>query len=148
VSMLDWLKEYATLLWWLGLGSVVMFAGTLLLIPILIARLPADYFTKARRGRPGWGHRHPALWTTVVVLRNVVGTLVVLAGIAMLVLPGQGLLAILIGLTLIDFPGRTRLLRSLVQRRPVAAALNWIRVRAGRPPLDIPGIAHGAADPP
>jgi hypothetical protein len=146
--MLDWLREYATLLWWLGVGSALMFAGTLLLIPILIARLPADYFTKAPRAQPDWGHRHPALRTTVVVLRNVVGVVVVLAGIAMLVLPGQGLLAILVGLTLIDFPGRTRLLRSLVQKRPVALTLNWIRVRAGRPPLEIPGIVHGGADPP
>jgi hypothetical protein len=137
--MVDWLREHATLLWWLGIGSALMFVGTLLLIPILIARLPADYFTKTRRQRPEWGDRHPALWTTAVVLRNVTGALVVLAGLAMLVLPGQGLLAILVGLTLIDFPGKTGLLRALVRRRAAARALNWMRAKAGRPPLEIPG---------
>jgi hypothetical protein len=140
VSILDWLREHATLLWWLGIGSAVIFVATLLLIPILIARLPADYFTTVRRRRPEWGSRHPALWTTTVILRNVVGALVVLGGIAMLVLPGQGLLAILVGLTLIDFPGKTDLLRWLVRRRAVAGALNWIRARAGRPSLEIPGV--------
>jgi Putative transmembrane protein (PGPGW) len=149
LDILEWLREHATLLWWLGLGSAVTFAGSLLMIPVLIARLPVDYFTTSRRRPSGWGRQHPALWTSLAVLRNVVGGLVVLAGIAMLLLPGQGLLAILVGLTLIDFPGRTRLLRSLVRKRPVARALNWIRARVGRPPLEIPEtVPSGTGDRP
>jgi Putative transmembrane protein (PGPGW) len=139
VNIVDWLRDHQTVVWWLGIGSAVMFVGTLALIPLLIGRLPTDYFTKVPRHPPQWGHRHPAVWTAVAILRNLTGALVVLAGIAMLLLPGQGLLAILVGLTLIDFPGKRRLVRSLVSRRPVARALNWMRARAGRPPLEIPG---------
>jgi hypothetical protein len=76
-----------------------------------------------------------------VVLRavkNIVGLVLVLAGVLMLVLPGQGLLTIFMGITLLDFPGKRRLELSVVRRRPVFSALNWIRKKARRPPLLLP----------
>jgi hypothetical protein len=136
--MFDWLREYSALWWWLGIGSAVLFVATLVLLPILIARLPADYFTRKRKPESSWSSRHPAARIAVAVLKNLVGALLVLAGIVMLALPGQGVLAILVGLTLVDFPGKTRLMRSLVRRPAVARALNWIRRKAGRPPLEVP----------
>jgi len=62
----------------------------------------------------------------------------ILAGIAMLVLPGQGLLSILIGVTLLNFPGKYALERRIVGRPAVSRTLNRIRARARRPPLEIP----------
>jgi len=58
-----------------------------------------------------------------------------LAGIAMLVLPGQGILAILGGIELMDFPGKYRLERWIVSRPAVLRSVNWLRRRMGRPPL-------------
>jgi hypothetical protein len=59
------------------------------------------------------------------------------AGIAMLVLPGQGLLTILIGFLMLDFPGKYRVEKWLVSRRRLLGAINWLRRRAGRVPLRI-----------
>ena len=64
---------------------------------------------------------------------------ILLAGIAMLVLPGQGLLTILIGLTLLNFPGKYTAERRLAGRPRIARTLNRIRAAARRPPLAIPG---------
>jgi hypothetical protein len=75
-----------------------------------------------------------ALW----VLRNLLGGALVVAGIAMLVLPGQGILTILIGLLLMDFPGKRRGEIYLLRKRTVARAVNWIRSRAKQPPLELP----------
>ena len=68
----------------------------------------------------------------VLVVRNVLGWMFVLAGIAMLVLPGQGLLSIIAGLVLIDFPGKRRFERRLLASHVVRDAMNWLR-RQGRP---------------
>ena len=61
-----------------------------------------------------------------------------LAGIAMLALPGQGILTILVGITLLNFPGKRRLELRIVRQRRVLRAINWMRAKAKRPPLVLP----------
>ena len=53
----------------------------------------------------------------------------------MLVLPGQGILTIIVGLVLMDFPGKYGAERWAVSRGPVLPAINWIRAKAGKPNL-------------
>ena len=79
--------------------------------------------------------RHPLLRTVGAVLKNVTGVVFLLAGIAMLVLPGQGILTMLIGVSLMDFPGKRRLEARLVSQRVARQAINAIRRRFGKPPL-------------
>jgi hypothetical protein len=90
--------------------------------------LPADYL---RAGDVRARH-----WTLRIV-RNVAGVLLVAVGVVLSVpgVPGQGVLTILAGATLIDFPGRDRLVRALIGRPAVLRALNRLRARFGRPPL-------------
>ncbi len=57
----------------------------------------------------------------------------------MLVLPGQGILTLLLGIALTDVPGKWKLMRILARRPNVMKALNWMRERAGQPPLLPPG---------
>ena len=135
--MQAWLQDHKALLLWLGIASTVMFVGTLVAIPIAVARIPEDYFAHDRREPPPT--RHPLLRILLLVLKNLAGAVFVLAGIAMLLLPGQGILTILIGLGLLDFPGKYRLERSLACRPAVRRALNWIRAKVGRPPLRLDG---------
>ena len=71
----------------------------------------------------------------LLAFRNVIGIVLILAGIAMLVLPGQGVLTILAGLVLLHFPRKHEVMRWIVSRRAVLASANWVRHRAGRPPL-------------
>lgn len=130
-----WLTERETMNWiWLAtLLSLAMFVGSLILLPFLIVRLPADYFL--RKPVRDWPTRHPAVHLTIVIVKNVLGAILVLAGFAMLVLPGQGLLTILMGVALLDVPGKRHLERRIVQIKPVRQAANWIRNRYGRKPL-------------
>ena len=53
----------------------------------------------------------------------------------MLVLPGQGLLTIVTGLLLINYPGKYKLEQKLVAVPAVFKALNWIRFKANKPLL-------------
>lgn len=116
----------------LSLASALMLLVSALALPWFLARLPADFF---RRPLP------PRTATPVALLRrlvrNALALLLLLAGVAMLVLPGQGLLCIVIALALSDVPGKRRLLRQLVSSPRVVAALNWIRKTRGKPPFEL-----------
>ncbi len=120
---------------WIGGLSVVMFVGSLFLVPWLIVRLPPDYFLAERRPSRGWMALHPGVRVLLRVGRNIAAIVLILAGLAMLVLPGQGMLTILVGFMVSDFPGKYRVERWIVSRPSVLRVLNWIRVRAGHPPL-------------
>ena len=87
----------ADLLTLLGLLSVVTFVGSLVAVPWLIGRMRADYFLTHWQVVQARHRRHPALALTVFLARNALGLLLVAAGLAMLFLPGQGLLTVLIG---------------------------------------------------
>jgi hypothetical protein len=76
----------------------------------------------------------------LLILKNLFGAILVLAGLSMLLLPGQGILTILVGLMFLDFPGKFAMERRLVRQRPVITAINWMRRRANRPPLQGLGI--------
>jgi hypothetical protein len=96
--------------------------------------LPADHFAASRTEAPrewsvvGWGLR---------LGKNLLGLVFVLAGLAMLVLPGQGLLTLLIGLLLLDFPGKRAIERRLVARPTLRAFLDRMRAKRGAPPLQL-----------
>lgn len=122
--------------WWLAAVSAVTFVGSLAVVPTLAVRIPADYFRADRRGKTPWGRRHPALRLAVLALKNALGVVLVLGGIVMLFLPGQGLLTIFLGVVLMDFPGKYRLERYLISRGPVLKGINWIRCKAGVPELE------------
>ena len=132
-----WINDHSLLVWWLGGLSALTFVATLIAIPIFVARIPADYFAHEHRERTLWSNQHPVVRMILLVVKNAVGVAFVLAGIAMLVLPGQGLLTILIGLLLINFPGKYRLEKWLVTKTPVLKAANWLRERSGHPPIEV-----------
>ena len=136
-ALVDWLEANETLLWSLSVASVLMFVGTLIAMPVIIAHLPADYFT--RRPVRDWPARRPMVHLALVIAKNGLGLILLLAGLAMLVLPGQGLLTLLVAVMLLDFPGKRRLQRWLIRRQPIFRAANWIRAKAHRPPLHLPG---------
>ena len=125
----------ADLLTLLGLLSVVTFVGSLVAVPWLIGRRRADYVLTPWQVVQARHRRHPALALTVFLARNALGLLLVAAGLAMLFLPGQGLLTVLIGVSVMDFPGKRGLLQRLVRGPKVQGALNWIRRKRGKEPF-------------
>lgn len=130
-SFLKQLFAHEGVVLWLSIGSVLMFVGSLVAVPWIIARAPQDYFTNDGGSREG---RHVAL----KVLKNVVGLVLLLAGVLMLLLPGQGVLTLVVGLALMDVPGKHALLVRLAKRPSVFKALNYVRSKAKRPPFDAP----------
>ncbi len=72
------------------------------------------------------------------IIKNILGIILLGAGILMLFLPGQGLLTIVIALSLLDFPGKQSLQLRLVRQPRVYKAINWLRCKYKRPPLIIP----------
>jgi hypothetical protein len=135
VNLLDAARENQELLWWLGAFSVISFVGSVITIPILISRLPEDYFVDKTRHRLPWSEHHPVLRWMLLILKNLLGVLLILAGIVMIPLPGQGLLVILIGIMVTNFPGKFRVERYVVNLPAVRTSLNWIRAKADKPPL-------------
>lgn len=121
--------------WLFAAIILVPFFGTLILVPWLVVRIPADYFLDRKR-QPLWRTGQFVPWQILLlVLKNILGMAIVMMGIAMLVLPGQGLLTILIGLLLVNFPGKFQCERWLVSRRPVLKSINWMRHKVGKEKL-------------
>lgn len=131
----EYFPVHAEAMGWLAVVGVFVFVASLITMPLLIIRLPVDYFK--RRPIRGWPTRHPVIHVSVVVLKNVIGTVLLLSGVAMLVLPGQGLLTILMGVILIDFPRKRSFEMWLIRHRPLLRAANWIRQKNRQPPFDL-----------
>ena len=119
----------------MSLGAVIL---ALVGVPWVITRLPADYFSEPRRHTWRESDDEPMFAVVIGLLKNVVGAVLVVLGIIMLVTPGQGLLTLLAGLLLMNFPGKYQLERWLVMRPGVLRALNWLRSRQGQLPFEHP----------
>ncbi len=135
-ALFEWMREHGVI----RISSIVgvaMFVLSLVGLPFLVAAVPADYFEHRRTSERPRKLRHPALHVVLVVLRNVVGWMVLLSGVAMLVLPGQGVIMILVGLWLVSFPGKRRLELAILRRKSVTRVLQWMRKKMGKEPLRI-----------
>ena len=115
--------------------AVSMAAVSLFLVGDALARMPADYFVNPDARRPI--DRHPVLKVLAVLTRNAIGYFLIALGAVLSLpgVPGQGLLTILMGVLLIDFPGKYRFEKWLVTRRVILAAVNRLRARSGQPPF-------------
>jgi len=69
--------------------------------------------------------------------KNALGVVLVVIGILMSIpgVPGQGILTILLGIMLLDFPGKRTLEYKLVTRPQVLNTINRLRHRFGKPSL-------------
>ncbi|HEX8128421.1 MAG TPA: hypothetical protein VF527_04915 [Pyrinomonadaceae bacterium] len=143
--MPDWLTELTNTLGltgqgvvWIVVFSFVTFVLSIAATIVVLIKLPDTYF-KAEHGREFWVERHPALRWGGLILKNLLGAMLVLFGVVMSLpgVPGQGVLTILMGVMLLDFPGKRQLELKLVSRPKVLRAINRIRARFDRPPLQL-----------
>jgi hypothetical protein len=132
---MSWIEAHQRLLMSVAGLSVLLFVGSLIVLPILLARIPEDYFEDPKRHSGGLKTLHPAFYWGLRVIKNLVGWVLVLAGILMLLLPGQGILTMIVGLVLSDFPGKFALERRLASNDRILGGINWIRRRSGHRPL-------------
>lgn len=116
--------------------SIVFFVGSLIAIPFILMRLPADFFD-IRVPRPWMEDHHPALRVLGHLVKNVIGAIFLFVGFLMLFLPGQGILTMLIGISMLDFPGKRKVEAKLIGLPAVLNTINSMREKFGKPPLII-----------
>ena len=132
--VVDMWSRYQREIWMLGVASAAMLVISAMVIPYLIVRLPADFYAENNHRRRLFQDR-PIVRSLFLTVKNIIGAFLLVAGILMLVLPGQGILTILAALALLDFPGKRKLEMWILHRPTVMKSINWLRKRAGREPL-------------
>jgi hypothetical protein len=114
---------------------VVSFLASAAAVAFVVCRLPVDYL----RSDPGVVDHDRPRWQRVLrkIGKNAIGVLLVLIGVVLSLpgVPGQGLLTILIGVILLDLPGKQRFERRLMTKPAVLGGINAVRARFGREPL-------------
>lgn len=135
-GMKEMLVAYQEFFLVVSLASLVMFVASLAALPWLVAGIRTDYFLilagqKDHRDPP---QKHPV----ATLLKNMIGLLVFAMGIIMLFIPGQGLLTMVAGLVIMEFPGKSRVILFLVRKPGVQKGLNWLRQKKGAPALQFP----------
>jgi hypothetical protein len=142
---MEWLWNYISKFWasltWgeigLGVGLFLLSFGlSFLAIGIVVVKVPENYFSShyERDFLPDspflirWG---------AVILKNILGVILVCIGIILSLpgVPGQGILTILIGLIMIDIPGKRPFEAKIIKRPTILAAVNDLRARYKKPPL-------------
>lgn len=126
----------------MALASLFVFVVSLSLIPWLIVRIPPDYFVRPPGHRSSLSGYNPLVVAVLRIARNVLAIILILIGLLLLVLPGQGLLTIFLGLVISDFPGKHRLVNWLVAHPSICRPMNWLRRRAHREPIVPPELGH------
>ena len=129
LAVFGWLKAHGLLV---GIISGASLVGSILLCGLVIVYLPFDYFLSKRQTSR---IRRPILWGGLIFLKNLFAIILIIVGIILIPLPGQGVLTILIGLVISDIPGKRKLERRIVRSPAVLSALNHIRSRFNRPLL-------------
>ncbi len=138
--MQDNLTEFFTpYLEWMGyvaIASLIFFVISLIFIPKIIAAIPSNYFMV--KSQPHAVTKSPITSLLLSVLRNIIGVFLIFCGLVMLLTPGQGVLTILAGIFILDFPGKFKLELFLVKKPGVLKTLNWIRRKQNAPDFLIP----------
>ena len=113
------------------------------IVNAVLLRLPATYFSLSRTGGVGT-NTHPVLRWTGLIIKNIIGVVVVAIGIVLTMpgVPGPGILTILLGIMLMDFPGKRRLERWLIRRPKVLAAVNRLRQQHGKAPFVLDDVSQ------
>ena len=115
---------------------IASFAVSLSVVSFILVKIPLDYFQQ-NRPQEFWSGRHPVIRLLGALAKNLLGIVLVALGIVMSIpgVPGQGILTILLGIMLLDFPGRQKLERNIVSQPRVLKNINKLRHRFGKPDL-------------
>ena len=121
--------------WLLGILFVVLFVGSIMFVTWAVVQIPEDYFKTTTHRPTLWASYNPVLRAALIVAKNLLGLILVVVGIALLILPVQGLLTMVIGLLMLDVPGKFRFERWLLSHTFVLRPVNWLRAKMHKPAL-------------
>ena len=136
--LFDWAAGHPIQVAQLVLASLALSVVYAVGVFFAVIHMSPDYFGHKAPAEATWRRRHPFLRLLFRGLKNVAGGGLILLGLVLLVLPGQGILTVLIGLTFLDFPGKRRLEIWIVQRPSIRHRVDRVREKAGQPRLILP----------
>ena len=134
-SLIEIFNLYKNLIFWFGSISLFVFIFSLISIKWLVALIPEDYFINKKDSKIK--NNSLVAWYFFLILRNLVGYSLILGGIVMLVLPGQGLFTIIIGLILSKYPGKYYIEKKFIAIPSILKSINWLRKKSNKPPIKI-----------
>ena len=136
--MIEFLNQnLSSILSWLAICSLFIFFFSILAINFVIKIIPVDYFDSTKRELSPFKTSNSIIWLIFFIIKNIMGYLLILGGILMLVLPGQGLLTILLGLIFSDYPGKYKLEKKLITIKPIYRYINWVRKKSDIEPIKL-----------
>jgi hypothetical protein len=141
--MFDYIAEAIAGLTWRSvlIGTaifLVTFTLSLAIVSVILVKLPADYFRNNHHSK-FWAGRPPVVRILALIVKNLLGIVLIVVGIILSLpgVPGQGLLTVLLGVMLVDFPGKHRLEQKLLHRPAIKNSINKLRARFGKRPLEL-----------
>ena len=134
-SLIEIFNAYKNLILWFGSISLFVFLFSLLSIKWLVSLIPEDYFINKKDSKIK--KNNILIWYIVLVFKNLIGYSLILGGIMMLVLPGQGLFTIIIGLMMSNYPGKYSLEKKFIAIPTILKSINWLRRKSNKPPIRI-----------
>ena len=141
--MIAWLLEvWASITLGQVLLGVGLFLGSLALsfgaIAIVMVKVPKNYFSSHYKRDFLPGSSFVVRWGAVIA-KNIFGVFLVILGILLSLpgVPGQGILTILLGLIMLDIPGKRPLEARIIKRPAVLSAINNLRAKYGKDPLEV-----------
>ena len=134
-SLVELFNAYKNLIFWFGSISLFIFLFSILSIKWLVGLIPEDHFTNKKVSK--LKSNNPIFWYALAIIKNIIGYSLILGGILMLVLPGQGLFTIIIGLMLSNYPGKFEIERKLIAIPTILKSINWLRRKSNKPILKV-----------
>ena len=134
-SLIEIFNIYKDLILWFGSISLFVFLFSLLSLKWLVSLMPEDYFINKKDSKIKTNNI--LIWYIVLIFKNVIGYSLILGGIIMLVLPGQGLFTIIIGLMMSNYPGKYFIEKKFIAIPTVLKSINWLRRKSNKPPIRI-----------
>lgn len=125
-------------IWWgiaISLGAAVL---SFVVAVAIVVSWPPDRFNRSGPAQVGQRRALP-IRVLGLVAKNLAGVVLVLLGLIMAIpgVPGQGLLTAVIGITLLNLPGKLRVERRLLRIVALRRGINRLRARFHRPPLEV-----------
>ena len=134
-SLIEIFNVYKNLILWFGSISLFVFLFSLLSIKWLVSLIPEDYFINKKDSKIKTNNI--LIWYVVLIFKNLIGYSLILGGIMMLVLPGQGLFTIIIGLMMSNYPGKYSIEKKFIAIPTILKSINWLRRKSNKPPIRI-----------
>ena len=134
-SLIEIFNIYKDLILWFGSISLFVFLFSLLSLKWLVSLIPEDYFINKKDSKIKTNNI--LIWYIVLIYKNLIGYSLILGGIIMLVLPGQGLFTIIIGLMMSNYPGKYFIEKKFIAIPTVLKSINWLRRKSNKPPIRI-----------